>query len=75
VCSSDLEKLAAAILELKREPARLEKMQKAAGLLGRPEAAREIADVLQQMCLAKWGALTGQKREGEPLRPKTEKTS
>lgn len=63
--------LAASILELQRDPQRLEKMQKAAGLLGRPEAAREIADVLQQLCLAKWGALTGQKREGEPLRPKT----
>ncbi|MBL8919673.1 MAG: undecaprenyldiphospho-muramoylpentapeptide beta-N-acetylglucosaminyltransferase [Myxococcaceae bacterium] len=69
------EKLAGAILELKRDPARLEKMQKAAGLLGRPEAAREIADVLQQLCLTKWGALTGQKRDGEPLRPKTEKKS
>jgi hypothetical protein len=43
-------------------------MEKAAGQLGRPEAAREIADVLQQMCLKRWGALTGQKREGEPLR-------
>lgn len=69
------EKLATAILELKRDKPRLEKMEKAAGLLGRPEAAREIADVLQQMCLAKWGALTGQKRDGEPLRPKTEKKS
>jgi hypothetical protein len=26
--------------------------------------------VLQQLCLEKWGALTGKKREGEPLRPK-----
>lgn len=69
------ETLASAILELKRDTPRLQKMEKAAGLLGRPEAAREIADVLQQMCLAKWGALTGQKREGEPLRPKTEKKS
>lgn len=69
------EKLAQAILELKRDRARVEKMEKAAGLLGRPEAAREIADVLQQLCLAKWGALTGMKRDGEPLRPKTEKKS
>ncbi len=69
------EKLATAILELKRDTSRLQKMEKAAGLLGRPEAAREIADVLQQMCLAKWGALTGQKRDGEPLRPKTETKS
>ncbi len=64
------EKLAATIRELKNDPVRLQKMEKAAGALGRPEAAREIADVLQQLCLAKWGALTGKKREGEPLRPK-----
>jgi UDP-N-acetylglucosamine--N-acetylmuramyl-(pentapeptide) pyrophosphoryl-undecaprenol N-acetylglucosamine transferase len=64
------EKLAGAIRELKNDPARLTKMEKAAGHLGRPEAAREIADVLQQLCLEKWGALTGQKRAGEPLRPK-----
>jgi UDP-N-acetylglucosamine--N-acetylmuramyl-(pentapeptide) pyrophosphoryl-undecaprenol N-acetylglucosamine transferase len=70
------EKLAATIRELKNDPARLAKMEKAAGALGRPEAAREIADVLQQLCLEKWGALTGQKRAGEPLRPKLpEKTS
>ena len=69
---SDLtgEKLAGAIRELKNDPARLQKMEKAAGVLGRPEAASEIAQVLQQLCLEKWGALTGQKREGEPLRPK-----
>lgn len=64
------EKLAATIRELKNDAARLQKMEKAAGNLGRPEAAREIADVLQQLCLKKWGALTGMKREGEPLRPK-----
>jgi UDP-N-acetylglucosamine--N-acetylmuramyl-(pentapeptide) pyrophosphoryl-undecaprenol N-acetylglucosamine transferase len=63
------EKLALAILSLEGDRARLKAMEKAAGSLGRPEAAREIADVLQQMCLAKWGALTGQKREGEPMRP------
>ncbi len=62
--------LAKQIRELKDDPARLAKMEKAAGALGRPEAAREIADVLQQLSLEKWGALTGQKREGEPLRPK-----
>lgn len=64
------EKLAATIRELKNDPSRLAKMEKAAGLLGRPEASGEIAAVLQQLCAAKWGALTGQKREGEPLRPK-----
>ncbi|MCC6337706.1 MAG: undecaprenyldiphospho-muramoylpentapeptide beta-N-acetylglucosaminyltransferase [Myxococcales bacterium] len=66
------EKLALAIRDLKEHPEKLKKMEKAAGLLGRPEAAREIADVLQQLCLEKWGALTGQKRDGEPLRPKRE---
>ena len=64
------ELLAKTIRDLKNDPARLAKMEKAAGNLGRPEAAREIADVLQQLCLEKWGALTGQKRAGEPLRPK-----
>lgn len=62
--------LATAIRELKNDPSRLTKMEKAAGVLGRPEASGEIAQVLQQLCLAKWGALTGQQREGEPLRPK-----
>jgi UDP-N-acetylglucosamine--N-acetylmuramyl-(pentapeptide) pyrophosphoryl-undecaprenol N-acetylglucosamine transferase len=66
------EKLAAAILDLKNDPEKLRKMEKAAGLLGRPEAAREIADVLQQLCLEKWGSLHGQKREDEPLRAKPE---
>lgn len=69
------ELLAKTIRELKDSPERLAKMQKAAGALGRPEAAREIADVLQQLCLEKWGALTGQKREGEPLRPKPQEKS
>ncbi len=64
------EKLATAIRELKNEPPRLAKMEKQAGMLGRPEASGEIAAVLQQLCLDKWGALTGQKRQGEPLRPK-----
>ena len=64
------EKLAATIRELKNDAPRLAKMEKAAGMLGRPEASGEIAAVLQQLCLKKWGVLTGQKRAGEPLRPK-----
>jgi UDP-N-acetylglucosamine--N-acetylmuramyl-(pentapeptide) pyrophosphoryl-undecaprenol N-acetylglucosamine transferase len=66
------EKLAATIRDLKDHPDKLKKMERAAGLLGRPEAAREIADVLQQLCLERWGALNGQERDGEPLRPKRE---
>ncbi len=62
------EKLASVIIELKNDTARLAKMEKVAGTLGRPEAAREIADVLQQLCLEKWGALTGQPRTGTSLR-------
>jgi UDP-N-acetylglucosamine--N-acetylmuramyl-(pentapeptide) pyrophosphoryl-undecaprenol N-acetylglucosamine transferase len=62
------ERLAQAILELKADPAKLTRMEKAASSLSHPEAAREIADQLQQMCLAKWGALTGQKRDTPPLR-------
>lgn len=62
------EVLAAAIIELKNDPARLAKMEKIAGTLGRPEAAREIADVLQQLCLERWGTLTGQPRTGPSLR-------
>jgi UDP-N-acetylglucosamine--N-acetylmuramyl-(pentapeptide) pyrophosphoryl-undecaprenol N-acetylglucosamine transferase len=61
--------LASTIRELKNDPQALDDMGKAAGQLGRPEAAREIADVLQQLSLERWGALTGQKRAGEPLRP------
>ncbi len=69
------ELLAATVRALKDDPARLAKMKKAAGVLGRPEAARELADVLQQLCLDRWGALTGQKREGEPLRPRPQEKS
>lgn len=69
------ESLAKTIRELKDAPDRLTKMEKAAGAIGRPEAAREIADVLQQLCLEKWGALTGQKRQGEPLRPRPQEKS
>lgn len=56
--------LADAIRELKAEPARLKKMEKAAGLLGRPEAAKELADVCVQMMLDKWGP-KGRQRPAE----------
>jgi UDP-N-acetylglucosamine--N-acetylmuramyl-(pentapeptide) pyrophosphoryl-undecaprenol N-acetylglucosamine transferase len=39
------EGLATTIRELYRDPPRLERMGRAAGLLGRPEAARELADI------------------------------
>jgi UDP-N-acetylglucosamine--N-acetylmuramyl-(pentapeptide) pyrophosphoryl-undecaprenol N-acetylglucosamine transferase len=42
-------KLATAIKELHDDPARRQKMERASGLLGRPEAAREIADVCVEL--------------------------
>ncbi len=48
-------KLAEQIRALKADPGRLKKMEKAAGLLGRPEAAKEIADVCVDLMLEKWG--------------------
>jgi len=41
--------LATTIRELHDDPARREKMERASGLLGRPEAAREIADVCVEL--------------------------
>ncbi len=49
-------KLAQAIRELHDDPARRQKMERASGLLGRPEAAREIADV----CVELMGTLARQ---------------
>ncbi|MET0401237.1 MAG: glycosyltransferase, partial [Cystobacter sp.] len=49
------EKLAAEILRLKHEPERLRQMEKKAGLLGRPEAAKELADVLVDLMVKKYG--------------------
>jgi UDP-N-acetylglucosamine--N-acetylmuramyl-(pentapeptide) pyrophosphoryl-undecaprenol N-acetylglucosamine transferase len=61
--------LAETIRELKAHPERLASMEKASGMLGRPEAGREIADVLQRISQRRWGSLMGQKRSGPPLRP------
>jgi UDP-N-acetylglucosamine--N-acetylmuramyl-(pentapeptide) pyrophosphoryl-undecaprenol N-acetylglucosamine transferase len=47
--------LAEHVKQLKAEPARLKKMEKMAGLLGRPEAAKELADVCVQLMVDKWG--------------------
>ena len=44
------EKLAAELRSLEGDRQRLKKMARASGLLGRPEAAREIADVCVSMC-------------------------
>lgn len=66
------EKLAAAIRELKAEPGKLAKMEKQAGLLGRPEAAKELADVCVELMLEKWGPKGRPRRETHPEGPKPE---
>ncbi len=51
----DGKKLAEQIRVLSGDPARLKQMEKKAGLLGRPEAAKELADVCVQMMVDAWG--------------------
>jgi UDP-N-acetylglucosamine--N-acetylmuramyl-(pentapeptide) pyrophosphoryl-undecaprenol N-acetylglucosamine transferase len=60
------EKLAQAIGELAKDPARLAKMEKASGALGHPEAAREITEVLADLVRQRWGGL-GRPRRGPRL--------
>lgn len=60
------ERLAAEIRSLKGDPTRLKKMEKAAGLLGRPEAAKELADVLVEMMVETWGP-SGRTRSDKKL--------
>jgi UDP-N-acetylglucosamine--N-acetylmuramyl-(pentapeptide) pyrophosphoryl-undecaprenol N-acetylglucosamine transferase len=59
--------LAEHIRQLKREPERLKKMEKMAGLLGRPEAAKELADVCVQMMVDAWGPHGRKRPEGSKL--------
>jgi UDP-N-acetylglucosamine--N-acetylmuramyl-(pentapeptide) pyrophosphoryl-undecaprenol N-acetylglucosamine transferase len=49
------EKLAETIRDLFQNRDKLLKMEKAAGLMGRPEAAKEIADVCVELMQARWG--------------------
>jgi UDP-N-acetylglucosamine--N-acetylmuramyl-(pentapeptide) pyrophosphoryl-undecaprenol N-acetylglucosamine transferase len=53
------EKLAANIRELYLDREKLSRMEKAAGNLGRPEAAKEIADVCVELVERRWGSLRG----------------
>ena len=64
------EKLAAEIRRLKDEPERLRQMEKKAGLLGRPEAAKELADVLVDLMVKKYGPDGRAVERGEDPRPK-----
>jgi UDP-N-acetylglucosamine--N-acetylmuramyl-(pentapeptide) pyrophosphoryl-undecaprenol N-acetylglucosamine transferase len=54
-------RLADEIRDLKRNPEALREMEKRAGLLGRPEAAKELADVCVQLMVKSWGP-QGRKR-------------
>lgn len=49
------ERLAREIRALWTEPERLRRMEKQAGLLGRPEAAKELADICVQLMVRAWG--------------------
>jgi UDP-N-acetylglucosamine--N-acetylmuramyl-(pentapeptide) pyrophosphoryl-undecaprenol N-acetylglucosamine transferase len=47
-------------------PERRERMARAAGRLGSPQAAREIADVCTELVRRRWGSPLGQQRERPP---------
>ena len=53
------EKLAEVVRALHGDRGRLCRMEKAAGLLGRPEAAKEIVDVCVELVERRWGSIKG----------------
>jgi UDP-N-acetylglucosamine--N-acetylmuramyl-(pentapeptide) pyrophosphoryl-undecaprenol N-acetylglucosamine transferase len=65
------ELLASEIRRILLDPRLREQMARAAGLQGRPQAAGEIADVLTQMTVRKWGTPKGRPRgpDFRPVRP------
>ncbi len=65
------ELLAAEIRRVLLDPAVRDRMARAAGLLGRPQAASEIADVLTQLTVRRWGSPKGRHRGASfrPVRP------
>jgi UDP-N-acetylglucosamine--N-acetylmuramyl-(pentapeptide) pyrophosphoryl-undecaprenol N-acetylglucosamine transferase len=54
------ERLARELLAIVTDEDKRKRMEKAAGLLGRPQASKEIADVLVELMVARWG------RKGRP---------
>jgi UDP-N-acetylglucosamine--N-acetylmuramyl-(pentapeptide) pyrophosphoryl-undecaprenol N-acetylglucosamine transferase len=66
--------LAGQIRLLKDEPMRLKQMEKKAGLLGRPEASKELADVCVDLMVQTYGA-AGREREPQDEAPKASKAS
>jgi UDP-N-acetylglucosamine--N-acetylmuramyl-(pentapeptide) pyrophosphoryl-undecaprenol N-acetylglucosamine transferase len=62
------ELLGAEIRRVLLDPAVRDRMSRAAGQLGRPQAASEIADVLTQLTVERWGSPKGRHR-GPGFRP------
>ena len=64
--------LAAEIRAILSSTERRERMKRAAGRLGSPQAAREIADVLSDLVRRRWGSPFGQPRGSsfQPVRPR-----
>lgn len=63
------ELLASEIRAILGNPARREAMARAAGRLGSPQAAGEIADVCTVMVERRWGSRRGRSHSGPPVRP------
>lgn len=65
------EVLAREIRSLLGAPDRRDRMARAAGRLGSPQAAKEIADVCTELVRNRWGSPMGQPRDGAqaPVRP------
>ena len=63
------QQLAEQIRALKMDPARLKQMEKKAGLLGRPEASKELADICVELMVAAYGP-NGRERPAKAEAPK-----
>ncbi len=64
------EQLAREIRRLKEDPEKRRQMEKKAGLLGRPEAAKELADVLVELMIQTYGPSGRAEARGEDPNPK-----
>jgi UDP-N-acetylglucosamine--N-acetylmuramyl-(pentapeptide) pyrophosphoryl-undecaprenol N-acetylglucosamine transferase len=64
------EQLAREIRRLKEDPEKRRQMEKKAGLLGRPEAAKELADVLVDLMIQTYGPSGRAEARGEDPNPK-----
>jgi UDP-N-acetylglucosamine--N-acetylmuramyl-(pentapeptide) pyrophosphoryl-undecaprenol N-acetylglucosamine transferase len=60
------ERLAREIRAILSDPEQREKMARAAGRMGSPQAAKEITDVCTDLVRRRWGSPTGQTRDRPP---------